>query len=200
MSRVRIMIWGAPRSGTKYMATALASLGLDVGHEKMGADGGVGYNFTYTKNCPPLADIDFCAVLARDPRQVIPSMEANLDASSWEDVDNPPRWIPHPTEHIDKHGGFEPWYVHHMRESLSRLHDAEAAGCETMIVPLESPWEFFTQVVKRFALTPNQAAFTSVSNQLNHRREYTPRTIEQLSPDSRALAQVLGYLTPAEQR
>lgn len=35
------LITGCGRSGTKYMATVLRSVGLDVGHEQMGRDGAV---------------------------------------------------------------------------------------------------------------------------------------------------------------
>ena len=48
-----IFIAGAARSGTVYMTNLLKALGYEVGHEKVGQDGSVGYHLAYLepKNC-----------------------------------------------------------------------------------------------------------------------------------------------------
>ena len=48
-----IFICGSPRSGTSYMTLVLRELGYDIGHEKVGEDGSVGYHLAVIqpKNC-----------------------------------------------------------------------------------------------------------------------------------------------------
>lgn len=50
---MRFLITGCGRSGTKYMATVLQTIGLDVGHERLGRDGAVSGIWTVESDSYP---------------------------------------------------------------------------------------------------------------------------------------------------
>lgn len=64
-----IYVAGSPRSATSYMTLVLRKLGYDIGHEKVGADGSVGYHLAVIQP-------DNCFHQVRHPLSVISSMQA----------------------------------------------------------------------------------------------------------------------------
>lgn len=67
------------RSGTLFMSKLLKELGLDIGHEKMGEDGSVGYHLAVIKP-------DNCFHQVREPLKQISSMMAHQSWGFMKDV------------------------------------------------------------------------------------------------------------------
>ena len=71
----KVVGFGCPRSGTKYTVKVLRELlGLDVGHERLSKDGGIGWGFA---RWPGVADCGVAIHLVRDPLLVISSIYVN---------------------------------------------------------------------------------------------------------------------------
>lgn len=86
-----LLVTGCPRSGTKYIASLLHELGLDIRHEAMGRDGIASWCMATHASAAPygpaLADQPFDAIYhqVRNPLHVIPSM-TTLSEQTWEFV------------------------------------------------------------------------------------------------------------------
>ena len=85
-----LRIIGCPRSGTVYIANLLYRLGLKLGHERMGPDGVVGFNYSVprtsvhgkSKDTAVLAAFDTTLHQVRHPLAVIGSLETLM--GHWE--------------------------------------------------------------------------------------------------------------------
>lgn len=88
-TRKRLLITGCGRSGTKYVTHLLRRLGLDVPHERMGADGIASWAMAVDVDAVVWGvsprDYDFEQVFhqVRDPRQVIASA-TTFKPRSWD--------------------------------------------------------------------------------------------------------------------
>lgn len=88
-TRKRLLITGCGRSGTKYVTHLLRRLGLDVPHERMGADGIASWAMAVDADAVVWGvsprDYDFEHVFhqVRDPRQVIASA-TTFKPRSWD--------------------------------------------------------------------------------------------------------------------
>jgi hypothetical protein len=87
-ARKRLLITGCGRSGTKFVTHVLRRLGLDVRHERMGADGIASWTMAVDADAVAWGvsprDYDFEQVFhqVRDPRQVIASA-TTFKPRSW---------------------------------------------------------------------------------------------------------------------
>lgn len=91
------LITGCGRSGTKYMAKALNTIGLSVGHEELGGDGAVSAAWTYDATWyprfhqqGPRPKFDLILHQVRFPLHVIGSVSTSLPASWRFNCDNTP--------------------------------------------------------------------------------------------------------------
>lgn len=86
---VKLLVTGCPRSGTKYAATLLQELGLDVRHEQLGRDGISSWCLAVDAGAvpwgPPRRDLTFRTTIhqVRNPIDVIPSL-STLRTQSWQ--------------------------------------------------------------------------------------------------------------------
>jgi hypothetical protein len=89
----RLLVIGAPRSGTHFIAAFLQEFGMRVKHERMGEDGTV--NFAWlamrVRNDPIVKvtgrqnyDFDQMMHIVRHPLMCIPSISANLPRHFWD--------------------------------------------------------------------------------------------------------------------
>ena len=86
--RRRVLMMGAPRSGTLHAAKMLQGFGLDVGHERFRSDGGVGYNLI--DEYGELDRFGLVVHLVRNPRRCIASIAENFGRFSWVKSHRPP--------------------------------------------------------------------------------------------------------------
>ncbi|MTW21247.1 hypothetical protein [Allochromatium palmeri] len=86
----RILVTGCGRSGTHYVTSVLRRLGMDVLHEKMGADGIVAWQFAIKEVLAKQANgrgvaFEHVVHLVRDPIKVISSNHTNNE-HAWSHI------------------------------------------------------------------------------------------------------------------
>ncbi len=86
------LVTGCPRSGTAYYSAYLCSMGLDMPHERTGADGSVSWMYAVRSPFVPWGHRDECrdnfkferiVHLIRHPLQCIPSL-TTMAVQSWD--------------------------------------------------------------------------------------------------------------------
>jgi hypothetical protein len=136
----RLLVVGAPRSGTHFIADVLQGFGMRVKHERMGEDG--------TVNCAWLAmrqegdeiitvtgrqnyDFDKIVQLVRHPLECIPSMSKNLTPMFWKwQAAHSDLHIPDPTD-LEMVAAFWIFWTDgclHLADKTIRLEDISNLG------------------------------------------------------------------------
>src|SRR3990172_8675058 len=151
----RLLVIGAPRSGTRYFARWLRGLGLRVGHERMGLDACVSsyfvvddfwYQGPHGRSGERRSGYRWGEVwhLVRDPLRTIPSIASMRHRSWW-------HWQ-------SKHTGVdlcdEP-----QRVTAARFWVAWTERClvdpeVTLRIPLERLWTFAPEILRHLELLP----------------------------------------------
>jgi hypothetical protein len=167
--KYKLLIIGAPRSGTVYVQQCLNWLGMDLGHENIAADGGVGYNLAEQgerkKRGVELYDVGMVCHLLRHPCHVIPSIDANLG---------------HDFVHFDStYGGTAGWWYYWNQMCNVVLANAKQAGCQTMTFRVEDAVEDAEDVLPFIArecgARKAEHKFPKhISRTTNHGKEYEP--------------------------
>lgn len=188
MRPYKILVFGFPRSGTKYMAHGLTLIGLEVGHETIEADGGSGYVFA--KNDlptgpnsghwrPPLGHFEIVCHVFRDPRYVIPSAEANLPGlEGWTDMQV--AWVT---------------WNHYCRFTLRR---AAVEGCKILTTKIEDADLALWEIAGMLKIDAKASDFDSLPKTTNHRKDYQRIEWDGLSGDVRQMAAEYGYDVPTK--
>jgi hypothetical protein len=182
--RFKLLIVGAPRSGTKYLVDVFNFLGLKLGHENAGHEGAVGYNFATEaarrgRNIL-LKDCDWVAHVIRDPRYVIPSIDANLFDRRTVGF----------THYTSEFGGVAGWWVHWNERCEETLKKAKLLGCRTMQFRLEDSEPVVEFLARECgAALPDADYSAHVLKTTNHRCEYTPLEWDDLPMSVRCYAE-----------
>lgn len=164
---MRILVLAFPRSGTKFAAQYFQNMGLDVGHEEIRKDGAVGYMFHDLHEQEE--SFDMVIHLIRDPRCCIPSAKANL-----------------PTPYTLRE--LEVWWLGWNLLFEASLEGWKARGAKTYRVRIEE-W------AAEMARLGFEAGEVPPLN-FNHRKNYRPRTLDELRGPTQKLVKKYGYLYP----
>ena len=161
----KLLIIGAPRSGTVYLQACFAALGLELAHESIGRDGGIGYNLAHKNDrenhgAAHLYDFEWVCHVLRHPCHVIPSIDANLG---------------HDFQHYDsRYGGTANWWCYWNQVCNVVLATAKASGCQTMTFRVEDA-EDILPFIARECLAPKAGeSFKHISRKTHHGKDYEP--------------------------
>lgn len=184
MKKYKLLVIGAPRSGTKYLADVFNHLGLKLGHENAGHEGAVGYNFATAAarrgRSIRLADCDWVAHVIRDPRYAIPSIATNLFS----------RKVMAFTHYSSEFGGVAGWWKHWNEKCEQTLADAKQLGAKTMAFRIEDSDAVVPFIARECGAPLHDTDYTShILKTLNHRHEYEPLTWDDLPLPVRCYAE-----------
>jgi hypothetical protein len=161
-TRKRLLITGCGRSGTKYITHLLRRLGLDVRHERMGADGIASWAMAVDADSVawgvPSRHYDFDDVFhqVRDPRQVIASA-TTFKPDSWSFI------CAHTPISLDDPillRAAKYWYYWNL----------EAEKVARWRYRIETFDEVFDEFCSRLQLTPDRTVLAQVDPDVNTRR------------------------------
>lgn len=175
----KILIIGAPRSGTTYLSRVFKKIhGLDVRKERCGLNGGVGYNLAYhdvraretTRNVP--LKIEECFMVGhviRDPRLCIPSITANLlDTKDWFGKANG-----NEHKHYDStYGGIEWWWLYYnvvLCDGIIKY--ARRCGIPTLTFKIEDSDIMVPMMLGGFEIEDTES-FKEIPMNYNHIKDY----------------------------
>ena len=173
----RVLIMATPRSGTLYVHKVLQGFGLDVGHERLRSDGGVGYNLI--NDYGELTRFDHIVHVVRDPRDCIASIAANFGRYSWIASHRSPAayWFSL-NDRID-------WVLELARQEPDLTVDR---------LRIENSETALASLARLMGADPAPDFFPSIqAHETNHRKEYDPYSWDDLSQDVREMATRYGY-------
>lgn len=151
----RLLITGPPRSGTRWIALALRSAGLRVGHERLLRDGMVSSlaavdDFYYVNQVVPATsslDFDHVWLQTRDPLLAIPSIAKALRIDFW-------RWQ---EKHTHVPGDLEPRLLRAMLFWTSWIPKARSRHPEWQY-RLEDASRLWPEMLDRLGISPTTNA------------------------------------------
>lgn len=164
MRKHRLLIVGTPRSGTTYLAACFNELGLDVGHENIKADGGVGWNFAdgavrLERNLH-LRDFDMVCHVLRHPCHAVPSIDVNFG---------------HYLKKFDSnYGSIAKWWFYWNQMCEALLANAKHRGCQTMTFRIEDGDDVIPFLARECGASRAGDSFAHISKTTHHQKEYEP--------------------------
>jgi hypothetical protein len=157
-----ILVTGCGRSGTKYTAELLQRVGLDVLHEKMGADGIATWCMAVDSCDSPWGggrhDLKFKTILhqVRHPLKVIPSL-TTFTARSWQFIE---RYVPCPQSDPVILRAAKYWYYWNL----------EAEKIASWRYRIEALPQIFDEFCRRLGVEPRREALAQTSTMTNSRK------------------------------
>lgn len=137
----RLLVVGAPRSGTHFIAEFLQGFGMRVAHERMGEDGTVNSSWLAMRavNDPVIKvigrqnyDFEKMLHLVRHPFQCIPSMSLHVTAHFWDWQERHSRLKVDDPEDLEKIAAFWVFWTdgctHLCGQNVLRLEDIASLG------------------------------------------------------------------------
>jgi hypothetical protein len=178
----KILIVGAPRSGTTYLSRIFSKVyDIDVRKERCGENGGVGYNLVYHDmrakkdhhNHIPMRVRDCFLVghVVRDPRRCIPSMNATLltqgkRAFGWHNSKECSHFNP-------TYGNLENWWLYHNAARCEGLLNyAQALGIRVITFRIEDSDGVVPVLLREFGVEDVSKYRNSIPKDTNHAAEY----------------------------
>ena len=158
----RLLITGCGRSGTKYISSLLAGLGLDVPHEDLGKDGAASWPMVVDSDTAPWGvgrrGLRFGVTLhqVRHPLRVIPSV-TTFKQKSWDFI---AQYIDCPPTDSPLLRGAKYWC----------LWNEKAEHLAEWTYQLEQLPNHFDEFCRRIGIPANRAVLDSTSTRVNSRR------------------------------
>ena len=166
-----LLVTGCARSGTGYIAKVLQKCGLDVGHERLGAEGisswVMAVESIFSPWGPPRHNLKFKHIFhqVRDPLKVISSTYMTEGPQSWAYIIQHIPQIKWNDSFVVKSAKY--WYYWNLKA-------AECAEWTYRVEDLEQVWEEFE---KRLGKKLDRSAFSEIAKNYN-RRDLKPLSRE----------------------